>query len=73
MKILGVLDNKYNLSHQQSIYLAKKSMSANIYYAGQFENLNTTFPQTDTIVKGLSVSGVDVDEVQIMLNMKLAV
>jgi len=66
------LRNKYALTHEQNIFLAKKTMSANIYYAGKFENLNATFPQTETIVKGLSVSGIDTHDVQVILNMKNA-
>jgi len=66
------LRNKYALTSEQNIFLAKKTMSANIYYAGKFENLNTTFPQTETIVKGLSVSGVDTHDLQVILNMKNA-
>lgn len=66
------LRNKYALTSEQNIFLAKKTMSENIYYAGKFENLNTTFPQTETIVKGLSVTGVDIHDVQTILNMKYA-
>ena len=66
------LRNKYTLTREQSIFLVKKTMSANIYYAGKFENLNTTFPQTETIVKGLSVAGADIHDVQTILNMKNA-
>lgn len=66
------LRNKYVLTNEQNIFLAKKTMSANIYYAGKFENLKTTFPQTETIVNGLSVAGVDVHDVQTILNMKNA-
>jgi len=66
------LRNKYALTSEQNLFLAKKTMAANIYYAGKFENLNTTFPQTETIVKGLSVAGVTTYEVQVILNMKNA-
>ena len=64
--------NRFNLTLEQNIFLAKKTMSENIYHAGKFENLNTTFPQTETIVKGLSVAGVDIHDVQVILNMKNA-
>ncbi|MCL2559102.1 MAG: Fic family protein [Turicibacter sp.] len=66
------LRNKYALTKEQNVFLAKKTMSENIYYAGKFENLNTTFPQTETIVKGLSVAGVGTHDVQVILNMKNA-
>lgn len=66
------LRNKYDLTLEQALFLARKTLSTNIYYAGKFENLNTTFPQTETIVKGLSVTGVDTHDVQVILNMKNA-
>lgn len=66
------LRNKYELTVQQNIFLAKKTLSENIHYAGQFENIETTFAQTETIVKGLSVSGVTTHDVQVILNMKKA-
>jgi len=66
------LRNKFDLTVEQNVFLAKKTMSENIYHAGKFENLNTTFPQTETIVKGLSVAGVGTHAVQVILNMKNA-
>lgn len=66
------LRNKFELTTEQNIFLAKKTMSENIYYAGKFENLNTTFPQTETIIKGVSVSGITTHDIQVILNMKHA-
>lgn len=53
------LRNKFNLTARQNIFLVKKTMSENIYHAGKFENLNTTFPQTETIVKGYRSQGLE--------------
>ena len=72
MNVSSQLRNKYALTKEQNVFLAKKTMAENIYYAGKFERLNTTFPQTETIVKGLSISGVDMNDIQVILNMKNA-
>lgn len=66
------LRDKFNLTIEQNLFLAKKTMSANIYNAGKFERLNTTFPQTETIVNGMSVAGVGTHDIQVILNMKNA-
>jgi hypothetical protein len=42
-----LLENKYQLTREQNLFLAKKTMAENIYFAGKFERLNTTFLQTD--------------------------
>jgi prophage maintenance system killer protein len=64
--------NKYNLSERESKFLLKKSVVALIHSASRLENVNTTFPQTKTIVEGMSVSGVPMDDIQVILNLKNA-
>jgi prophage maintenance system killer protein len=64
--------NKYSLSDRESRFLLKKSIVALIHSASRLENVNTTFPQTKTIVEGMSVSGVPMDDIQVILNLKNA-
>lgn len=64
--------NKYSLSERESKFLLKKSVVALIHSASRLENVNTTFPQTKTIVEGMSVSGVPMDDIQVILNLKNA-
>jgi len=64
--------NKYNLNERESIFLLKKSMVGLIHSASRLEKVNTTFPQTKTIVEGMSVSGIRMDDVQVILNLKNA-
>lgn len=45
--------DKYNLTHQQSIFLAKKKWDENIYCGMKMENRAVTFPQTQTILNGV--------------------
>ena len=66
------ISDKYNLDQRESTFLLKKSIVGLIHSASRLENVNTTFPQTKTIVEGMSVSGINMDDIQIILNLKNA-
>lgn len=66
------MQNKYHLTLAQNRFLAKKNIVEMIHSISRLENVNTTFPQTKTIVDGMSVSGVSTDDVQVILNLKNA-
>lgn len=62
--------DKYSLTRQQSLFLAKKKWDENIYCGMKMENRNITFPQTQTILNGVNVPGVTLDDIQAVLNMR---
>lgn len=64
--------DKFNLSKRENVFLAKKSLVDTIYNSAKLEGINVTFPQTKTILDGLSVSNLDVDDVQLILNLRNA-
>lgn len=64
--------DKYSLSQREEIFLAKKTLIRNIYNTAKIEQVNITFPQTETILKGMSVNGLDMDDVQTVLNLRNA-
>lgn len=66
------ISNKYTLNERESKFLLKKSIIGLIHSASRLEKVNTTFPQTKTIVEGMSVSGISMDDVQVILNLKNA-
>lgn len=66
------MQNKFTLTLAQNHFLAKKNIVELIHSISRLENVNTTFPQTKTIVDGMSVSGVSTDDVQVILNLKNA-
>lgn len=66
------ISNKYNLNEREAKFLLKKSVVGLIHSASRLEKVNTTFPQTKTIVEGMSVSGISMDDVQVILNLKNA-
>ena len=63
-------EDKYHLTPQQSIFLAKKKWDENIYCGMKMENRAVTFPQTQTILNGVNVPNVQLDDIQAILNMR---
>lgn len=62
--------DKFNLSLEQNRFLAKKNIVEVIHSMSRLENVNTTFPQTKTIIDGMSVSGISTHDMQVLLNLK---
>lgn len=67
---METFSNKFALTRQQSLFLAKKKWDENIYCGMKMENRNITFPQTQTILNGVNVPGVTLDDIQAVLNMR---
>ena len=62
--------DKYKLTPEQSRFLAKKKWDSNVYCGMKMENRAITFPQTQTILNGVNVPGVQLDDIQAVLNMR---
>lgn len=62
--------NKYKLTPEQSLFLAKKKWDENVYCGMKMENRAVTFPQTKTILNGVNVPNVQLDDIQAILNMR---
>lgn len=50
--------------------ISKQLIYENIYCGMKMENRNVTFPQTKTILEGVNVPGVQLDDIQAILNMR---
>lgn len=62
--------NKFHLTPEQSLFLAKKKWDENVYCGMRMENRAVTFPQTKTILNGVNVPNVQLDDIQAILNMR---
>lgn len=62
--------DKFHLTQEQSIFLAKKKWDENVYCGMRMENRAVTFPQTKTILNGVNVPNVQLDDIQAILNMR---
>ena len=58
------------LTREQNIFLAKKIFTELVFNTAYIEGCNVTFPQTQTIVDGAVVSGISVDDIQTVLNLR---
>lgn len=64
------MENKYNMTLEQNIFLAKRNLVDNIYANARMEGINITFPQTKTILEGVNVPNLKIDEIQCVLNLR---
>lgn len=62
--------DKFHLTPEQSLFLAKKKWDENVYCGMKMENRAVTFPQTQTILNGVNVPNVQLDDIQAILNMR---
>ena len=62
--------DKYHLTPEQSRFLAKKKWDENVYFGMRMENRAVTFPQTKTILNGVNVPNVQLDDITAILNMR---
>ena len=65
-----IFNDRYKLTPQQSLFLAKKKWDENVYCGMKMENRAVTFPQTKTILNGVNVPNVQLDDIQAILNMR---
>jgi len=64
------LADKYNLTVKENTFLVKKNLVALIQSNSKFEGISTTLPQTKTIVEGMGVSGVIIEAIGVIVNLK---
>ncbi|MBD5095647.1 MAG: Fic family protein [Lachnospiraceae bacterium] len=62
--------DRCHLTSEQSRFLVKKKWDENIYCGMRMENRAVTFPQTQTILNGVNVPNVQLDDIQAILNMR---
>lgn len=62
--------DKFRMTPEQSMFLAKKKWDENVYCGMRMEARNITFPQTKTILQGVNVPNVQLDDIQAVLNMR---
>lgn len=66
------MKDKFNMTKEQNIFLARKEIKENIYNALKLEGSNATFLQTTKILEGINDAKVSMNDIQIILNLKSA-
>lgn len=64
------MEDKYNMTLEQNVFLAKRNIVDNVYSNARMEGINITFPQTQTILDGVNVQELKLDEIQCVLNLR---
>lgn len=62
--------DKYQMKREEARFLAKKRWDENVYCGMRMENRAVTFPETQTILNGVNVPNVQLDDIQAILNMR---
>lgn len=62
--------DKFNLNVKQNIFLAKKTIVQNIYNSARLEGINVTFPETQTILDGINVANIALNDLETILNLR---
>lgn len=57
-------------TRKQNVFMAKKLLSQIIYNSAYVEGCNITFPQTETILQGMRVNNVKMDDIQTIINLR---
>lgn len=66
------MQDKYKLTPKENIFLAKKILVTSIYNSAHLEGINVTFPDTQTIIDGVTVPNMNTDDLQTILNLRNA-
>ncbi|WP_353852778.1 Fic family protein [Dehalobacter restrictus] len=66
------MEAKYRMTIEQNIFVAKRNIVDYIWKSAKLEGLTVTYPDTEAIYNGMSVSGVKVSEIIAVNNLKHA-
>ena len=66
------MENKYNLSREQNIFIAKRNIVDYIWKSANLEGINVTYLETQAIYDGGVVNGLTVDNIIAINNLKYA-
>lgn len=69
---MGDIKNKYSMSVEENIFVAKRNLVDYIWKSANLEGIAVTYPQTEVIVDGLSVNGLRINDVNAIVNLKHA-
>lgn len=64
--------DKCSISVKENVFHAKKIIIQNIYNSAKLEGCNVTFPETQTILEGVNVSGVSLSDIECIINLRNA-
>ncbi len=66
------MKNKFSMTVEENIFAAKRNIVDYIWKSAKLEGINVTFPQTYAIIEKAKVSGIDVEDILKITNLKHA-
>lgn len=63
---------KYRMTREQNVFVAKRNIVDYIWKSAKLEGLTLTYPDTQAIYNGMSISGVQISEIIAVNNLKYA-
>lgn len=66
------MENKYRLSKEENLLLAKRLIIKSIYSSARLEGINITYLETQAIIDGINVTRVSNKSIHIIKNLKTA-
>ena len=64
------MQEKYHLSKEQNLFLAKEELVSNIYNSARLEGINITYEDTKKVLEGVNVPSLRLDEINCILNLR---
>lgn len=63
-------EDKYRLTPEENRRFAKANLTKLVFTSSRFEGVTTTMPQTQTIIDGMGVDGVSIDDINTIVQLK---
>lgn len=63
-------EKKYAMTQAENIFWAKRNLVDYIWKSANLEGIGVTFPETQTIVEGISVQGKSIDDINSIVQLK---
>ena len=64
------MNNKFHITKESNLLLTSNNLPLIIYNSARLEGINTTYPDTKTILEGINVSSLKLDEINCILNLR---
>lgn len=65
-----MFEDKYSFSQDQNRRFAKMNLTRLVFTNSKFVGVNTTLPQTQTIIDGVGVNGISIDDINMIVQLK---
>lgn len=72
MEEVRKMKNKYNMTREQNVFVAKRNIVDYIWKSARLEGLGVTYPDTESIFNGMGANGIPVNEIIAVNNLKRA-